>query len=456
MRALLLLAAVAMSGCYASNVIEGTERGDRLRRIVLRSESGESLFVRWYDPVLDTECGFRVSVDGRVRCEPFGVSSTPVYLDDACTEAAYEAAPGCERPEYVSIFTGVAICERPSPSAAWTLHRLGDRVEVADLFRRNALGCERLDAAGAEVYPLVPLDLDTLVGAEIEPGSGAWVVEDRLVADDGSTQPFELRDTRRGARCTLPWQALVGRGDRAPCLPEGTATIIEGGASCIETWAYGHAGSECRAEPELAIQVASDVCGALGPVEVYAVGAPIPEADRVFGEECGASVSRDEDLYRVTGTAEDAVPWLERVRHGTGRIQRLSLGRGDLSFPIGLYDAELETECLPLEIDGELRCVPGGLPGLARGPSLYVDDACTQLGAHGGPCRSEWLLETAPSSSCPRSPVPIVAVHRVGALAAGAYRIDETGACVPDDERSAHHLERVPLSRFARIERVVE
>jgi hypothetical protein len=109
--------------------------------------------------------------------------------------------------------------------------------------------------------------------------------------------------------------------------------------------------------------------------------------------------------------------------------------------------------------DGELRCLPRVAPIDLGADPLFVDDACTQLGVGERPflCLASWVLSRA-SACAPAigAPAPAVdAAYRIGAAAPRAFRLDESGACVPTDA-VVYALEPVPLTAFARLGRRVE
>lgn len=445
------------SGCYVSNGREDPESGARLRAITYEPASGEPFFGGWYDTELEQTCSFRRNADGRLRCEPHTELTLGIrYLDAGCTEPVYEPyAPACAA-SYVlprDLALGTSTCGAPEDR---TLHRVGERLEVTQVFQRTSDGgCEARDAMPV-VHRLTPVDPSIFVAADDVQGMGAWLARDRLVAEDGTTQPLGLRDTRRGESCAVTDLEFQGTSfSRAPCMPlYPGASIFTGGASCDATWAMP---AGCEAPLEVVAQQTEGECGTITSIEVFR-GTPVPESELTLGPECALG-------FPVTGAvslepADDAVPWLTREVRGPGRVQRMVWALDDLEAVSAPYDAELETTCRPATTaDGELRCVPRIASGPGRDP-LFVDDACTQRGVQAGPylCRSPWVLSWT-STGCEPLPfltAPVVeAAYRVGAPAPRAFRLDESGACVPTDA-VVHALEPVPLTAFALLERRME
>ena len=444
----LALSALLASGCYVSNPPERTESGARLRAITYAPASGEPFFGGWYDSELEEECSFRRNADGRLRCEPRAERTLRIrYLDAGCTEPVYEADDPACGPSYV-LPTDIVGAPHCGPVEITALHRVAERLEVAQVFERtSAGGCEARDARPV-VQRLTPVDPALFVAADEVEGTGAWLALDRLVADDGATRPLGLRDTRRGESCEVTDTSLA-RHARAPCVPDARYGIVTGGASCDATWAIS---TDCDADLELIAMATPDECGRTTSIEVFR-GTPVPESELTLGPECALG-------FPVPGAvtlepAEDAVPWLTREVRGAGRVQRMVWALDELEAASLPYDAELDTTCRPsITADGELRCVPRTASVLDRDP-LFVDDACTErgLGAHPLLCRSPWVLSTVSTGCDPAAPT--VDVYRVGAPAPQGFHLDESGACVPTDS-VVHTLEPVPLSAFARLERRVE
>ena len=441
------------SGCYVSNPREHLESGTRLRAITYAPASGEPIFGGWYDTELEQECAFRRNADGRLRCEPHAeLTLTIGYLDEGCTEPVYEVAdPACAASYVIPRDIGG---RGPScgPVEITALHRVGERLEVTRVFRRTSDGCEARDAMPV-VHRLTPVDPSAFVAADEEEGMGAWLARDRLVADDGATQPMRLRDTRRGALCELagdPW----GSVERAPCTPDSFSLIVRGGASCDATWAID---LSCEPDLELVTRENEDECGRITSIEVFR-GTPVPESELTSGAECALGFPLTEAV--TLEPADDAVPWLTRAVHGSGRLRRMVWEHGELEAASLPYDAELETTCIPaMTAGGELRCIPRVWSTDLGEDRVFVDDACTQLGIGSvrPSCLPSWVLSRA-STCAPAfgSPAPAVdAAYRIGAPAPRGFHLDESGACVPTDA-VVYALEPVPLTAFALLERRME
>lgn len=389
-----------------------------------------------------------------MRCEPRAETMYgEAFLDEGCTELVYSISEGCALPPFVvTVHFGPMCGAEDTPR--FTYFRIGERLSETRVFRRTRDGSCSAESSSEALHRLVPLDLDVLVEAEVEEGSGARLVQDQLVAADGSRQRFGLRDTLRGEACrVLGLGGYVIGPERAPCLPESAAAVVLGGASCDERWASRPVGSECLPSPELAYaETRSGSCGAAG-VELFTTGAPIPASERVFGEACDGT--EHAELFGLEPAADDAVPWLTRTRTGEGRVQRVAWTLGDVSVGGYFYDTELELPCWPLfTVDGELRCLPSLVSISVGAWPRFLDEECTRPGAPLDDCDRRWLIEPAlPTGTCAREVGGVAAVHRIGDPVGRGYRLDATGACVPsDDDVIVHALERLPVTDFPLLE----
>lgn len=440
-----------------SNPIDGSTSGTRLRAIFLEPESGEPVFVGWHDTELDAECWFsRTEPDGRLRCVPVPPLSflRATYLDAECTEQVHAVTAGCAAQEYALGSRAVPMC--PTTESGAELLQIGERVEAAQVFERTLGGpCQPRDGSTLVLHRLTPVEPSRFVAAEVHEESAGRLVGTTLVAEDGTTQPYgPLRDTERGESCYPEGRDIRGlEPERLPCMPEGAARTFPGGASCDETWAtYQISVSSCGSLPDLAY-TGPDLCGSPTEIEVFRVGARVPE---VFGVACEPGFSIE--AYAVE-PAPDAVPWLTRELRGVGRIRRAVWALDGVVGASALYDDELGVACRAAKTaDGATRCLPFGNPLPSGAPNRFVDDACTRPGIEPGLCpgRVQWLTSSADSAAaCAADGSAVESIYRVGEPAPQAYGFDDSGACVPSDDEVLE-LELVPLTSFVRLERRID
>lgn len=236
------------------------------------------------------------------------------------------------------------------------------------------------------------------------------------------------------------------------CLPLRSADTRPGGADCEQRWVIND--SECEL-PELAYGYTRNDCGERLDLEVYRLGAEVPESERARGEAC-TSIPSEGEVFR-TERDDDAVPWLHRSHRGTGRLRPTVWsddgGRAIIAYP-SYFDTELDVHCQPASTTAGPRCVPSEtLPGSYRHD--FADEACTRPALSVGLCGPPTFVSY--QGEIEGCYARIDAVYRVGDPIEVVYsRHLETGACRRAPDTSGFALEPLPLDSLAPLERVIE
>lgn len=455
----MLAAAWMLGGCYVSAPADAEgANGTRLRRIVMRPDSGDPIFAGWHDSELDADCRFMRATDGMLRCLPLQRQAAPYYLDADCTERVISALEPCAEAQLGYGFGTPSACgEEPVGIEVFAVE--AEELSVDRVYQLRAGACVALDGALTHVRRLTRVDPTRFVAAEVIRGEGTGALaRDRLLAEDGATQPWTLRDLARDESCSA---AGVGVVERTPCVTTGALDVLSGGERCDQRWAWSYS-SGCS-PPELAVEVERDACGDPVGFGVYTVEEPVPEAERVYGEGCAAPLAID-DVYR-TRRADDAVPWLTGEWRGAGRLQVRSWtdeAGNVLSSGAPYWDRELGFACDPKGTADGIRCVPGPIFSsriASVGGDLFADAACTSIAAARWPvgCDPEIAYLREPLEGCAGA-LQLTAVYRVGEPIDAVYRVHPvTGECGLDEGAGGGYaLEPIPLESLARVERVVE
>jgi hypothetical protein len=388
-----LLVVVLLTGCYGRP--EAFHSGQRLKARLLDGGDGARALEAWVDTALDTDCRFRTAADGVLRCLPETPEPTRhwteddiAYLDPACTEAVRLLTADAPLPAQVVGPPGVgAACDeddRPFP-----VFELGDRLEARRSLYYLDSACHPLSAGDAStaVYTLgAEVPPSAFVSAEdhIEPIDGRVGVVVREAAD-GSQESVSAWDEDGEARCEALW---VG----GTCFPRMVAWNVGyfGDDGCTRPAAYASGSTPGGSEdasclPTVAVAyTAEDVCGELS---AFSVGAEIEDGFLSGADGCQQdTLSAGHRYFSVTGELPaGALPRLDEVRVGTGRLLAIHDGRGVVptSRATGWYDSTLYGACWPRDFcDGTTRCVPD----LAQ-PYQFADPACTEPVAYlGEPC----------------------------------------------------------------------
>lgn len=449
--------ALVLGGCYASSTLEDGASGTRLRRIVLRPQDGEPSFAGWYDRELEADCAFERTEDGRIRCLP-RARLVFHYEDPGCSAPVVEVSDDdCEEWRFGREDVFPRGCGE-IPGFRHTFEIDEAVVSIDRVYERHGEECVASERSFPRARRMTRVDPTRFVAGESVPAedTGAPLLRDRLVTEDGATGLGALRDRARDAACGLPYPFEL---ERQPCLPTSARTRT-GGASCDQQWAEWPA--DC-APPSLAYAYQPDGCGLPTEARVFAVGDAVAVDDRELGAACDG-YPYDGAVYR-TRPADDEVPWLTRAWRGEGRLQRAifvnDAGDEVLTSALRYRDRELGVVCTVTYTTEGIRCLPdlGQANSVGRAPRVgthFADEACVEpAAAVRTGCLTEFVVSRAPADVCSGSTID--GVYRVGAPLERVYHRDESGACVLDESGVvAHALTPVPLSTLALVERTIE
>ena len=373
--------------------------GSRLRVRSYTTTDGTHEIVGWYDNVLAANCSFLRAPDGTTRCLPdLPYVRDTVYLDAACTNAAYKLTDTqCDPIPHYTLLSATAACSTPSIIAIGT-----PATFPATVYRKNGTSCVTSAAPTTTYYlPLGTVDSSMFVEgtrSHLESGTRLW--RNVIVGSDGSRETCrgvgtfapdadDVYDSARKETC----RTRIGQDGKGHCMPILFASV---GTSFRDSF--------CTAPT---IDVATTYCGeALDPPGYvfkpgdqfgvdFGYGCFWFQGTRLFhlGDEvstqftqssagCAAVTPPNPDPYRHFGVGTETSP-TEFVELGVANpttgprlLERYFKG-GDGSLGQvrrSLDDTVLKMACtFQTATDGKLRCLPAYPTTVVQG---FADAQC--------------------------------------------------------------------------------
>lgn len=445
-----LAVALGLTGCFESVEWDPGESGTRLRVIGWEPESGgPTASFGLHDTELGIDCRFLLTPEGEWRCLPAASGGWEHYADPACDEPLLRGRAFCDA-EIVTLSVRVSTLACGARRSAGTRGvRRGAPFSGSPIYQWTGEGCREVADPPDDLVEVVPVDDETFVAAELEPAPregdaqiGRWLMR----AEDGTAYPIGWWDYAHETSCGVhPSEA-----DEWPCVPVPQGSTVLGGDSCDQVYAVDRPRDECSFETSgwyVAPRYSDDYCRT-ERVDVYRRGEPATPTNLA---ECSPRAS--EGSYFEVAPADD-VGTISGEPIGSGRLRLYPHPPPRTVVPIVYRDTELEVDCAPMRAgDGNTRCLPVDTTRTLRA-THFADPACTE------PAEWDldelircwgWIVDLGEPDACGAS-LPR-AVYRLGDPIDEVYERDDAGECRPVDI-PARALDRVPLERFVRIERV--
>ena len=360
-----------------------------------------------YDVALHTRCARQLWIDGIERCVP--VAAEAVYTDAECTTVVGRAE-ALIPPKY---FIGHDRIDGERVPARF--YRAGTETELVNVvYERRDGACEGplLELPGSIYYELI----EEIPGVVMVPvrtesiGTGRVGLR-ALVADDGLLAPIAFEDRELETEC----RPARGADGSSACEPvNATAATVFADPTCSEP---------AIADDDPAPRVAR-VDGVSGCPRYHAAGAPIaPPVYRRAGTACELVPLFPGDGWRALGDRLALAPVERSLDADERRLGRMVMRADDLYAVDGeLFDGATRTACEPLELAGEVRCVP--------------TPSATALVRYLAGCGLEVRIAEVPAQPC--TPVAFALattalgyeVHAIGDPYAGAL-YEWVGTCRP-------------------------
>lgn len=228
------------------------------------------------------------------------------------------------------------------------------------------------------VWMLVLLAAGCIHSLPKERQSGHRLRAAYLVGPEGLRIPWDWWDTKLSAPCQFR-----ERSDHSfACIPKGfqfdprLSVFLD--AACTKWGANG--GPSCANDPETTYDwvIASDDNG---DMRVFSA-TQAPHAMPMFGIDHGQTECKPAGTFPKGGFQlgpelnSKKLARAKQVRAGQGRLQRLLLQTSDGAIELteDVWDAELETQCIPgTAADGVLRCLP-----VTNHRAVYADSNCRE------------------------------------------------------------------------------
>lgn len=416
-----------------------TEGGTRLRVVQWVPEGGgPEVVAGFFDAELEMECQMLADASGQLRCMPRLFHVDRYFADADCLEPV---TTGCSTDALVNR-TEARSC---GGSASFATYRRG--ASVSTVYRRESDECVQApDVTDAFALERVP-DGDLVAGEiqNLEPDEGERLGRRVIVPEDGARAPAQgWWDHELEVGCA----PIAVAGERWPCVPTSNQAR-DLGEACPSVVPLPN-DPEC-ADRTYFIEVEYDElsCG-VTRVALRRRGDAL-STDRAA--EC-VGVAEGAAVYETT--PGPSLPEIDAAPEGDGRLRAYPRALDGPQY----RDTELGIACsIERAADGEVRCLPYSLPYRGRArlvEGVFADPSCTEPAALGFEERcSDWLVEVAEPDACGRTAVAIA--YRFAGAVEQAWQRTADGDCQPLeptlDEQRVYALERVPLERFARLER---
>lgn len=405
--------------------------GTRLRPVVT-TEGHVKRFSFFHDTTLGVDCRFTPMSDGALHCAPMETQVIE-YSDAGCTQPMVVVSH-CELPlarYYSSAFDPQARCGLPS------VFEVGPSMVPAARYEVKAGVCTQSPVTADHDYFAVTRFLapSELVSAtESREARGARLMMSHLEGDDGSRQPYFIKDTAMGMGACSPRIASDGQ---LRCLPDDVALMGSdyAGPSCEPVATkQGFLHVETCNDPPTAVSMADPAScfrqyfevGRNVPGPGYPSPqcntAPYPVGPGATYWQRGPSIpDRDFALisYSITG--------------GTSLVRKdPTVATGErLEAPL-FWDSVHQAACdSQPTADGKTRCVPLN-PNYEYSMIRYTDAACTSpvVGVFRCDLRGPfaWIYDDA-ADACHMGRVH---VHSLGPIVPVSALYRQPG-CVPDN-----------------------
>jgi len=417
----------------ATGEVEPFVDGERLKAVYLEANGEAPILQHWWDTELEAACRPTMDATFALRCLPDS-AATLVYLDEDCTEPAYEA-PSCDDP--VPSHVRVSLPERcigPSRAAGYAV---GDAVVASRAYSLLGDGrCLRVDRGEDVTFRrLAPVDDATFVAftgrhVPLDGGLGVRVLD----GDDGASQVYDLVATGPDQVCH---PVELGPDHDLFCLHGDFAYDfgnLYADATC-EAGAIAYSiGAEACDPPSHALVARLDGTCGLGTT-LHAIGAEVTTAHQGSPAEC-VPARFGSTYYAVGDAVDNTLPPLPTAPSGDGRLRVMAYatpgGRPLVSSGDGWFDEALGASCSARDTEThETVCLPDHFLEFA-GRGSFADAACTEplLPWSDDPCAGPVpdLFATLPPAECGLAPID--QVRSVGARHDGPVYWSEGVSCI--------------------------
>ncbi|MDX2022528.1 MAG: hypothetical protein SF187_19990 [Deltaproteobacteria bacterium] len=367
-------------GGTTTPLAKAAKGGARLKAMLAQSAEGISVSLGWYDSKLNTLCKF-VETDNGIRCMPLGGASAlfteapagasvPQWFTDAtCQEQALPSTPATQEGALGIIFD--LHCSRTTG-----YFRVGPAIPLGSGFVKPGETCV---AASQEMLPqlrkVLPANLEDFVKATpmVDPAQ-TGIADVILRGEDGSQQPYGLRDTTGGFDCS---PAETREGLRCiPTMRAERATNLFADPACGQEVARVGAieGPECLQNLGDFRYIESR--GFEGVIAMHEIGQPLVQTYEKQGDTCVASDVAAGAFSFGTELPLARFASVEVVDETKGRLTQKVWKAGSARIEDDrVTSASSGAPCmLATTSDDVVRCVPYGWSGVDL---QFADAACT-------------------------------------------------------------------------------
>lgn len=358
------------------------EAGSRLTPRVMNGGDGAEILVGFFDNELQVACTFMETADGELRCLPENSEvGVALFSDSACTTPAILETP-CVTAPYATRFEQDP-CKGYRPVEVF---RKAGATPGAMAYNLTSTGCFAFpEQTGGALQAAEAVPMTDFVSGTIEEGAVDGELRfHRIVASDGASMVLTL------IRDDYACDALrVGDVDRCVDIAPASMELQNGVPLYVDSTCEGrraafYGNPECSAnadlpgpletpmKPGLAIECADEECTT---PRFYVLEVDLA---MVYTNEGMCTQYLAQELH-IAGVGNElppeALPALETVQIGTGRLRSLAWGfEGEAVIGRrAFHDTQLDVDCVPAVVSGgATRCLPQ-----APGTWWYADAACS-------------------------------------------------------------------------------